>query len=413
MESSSFAITDPSFFDFQRHFSEQEIAEALRKDSGNSPVSPFTTTMLGSGFDFGALFGDAGEEGVVKNEEDLPVPSIEGVETSPTQSANADVGGSQEDKMLQPVVTPRSVQNNHMPPVTSAEEQAAMGLKHESTDPLLYSMDDFDLFSNSDTTMQGFDSSLSVPSDRLPLLASPFQFPSQTQMDTISDLPMPMPNNRQNTFSHQGSTQDRKHLAPQQFNTGRRRSQTAPPEFGHGMMAPGFRRQTNGGPPGRPMPPSHVTHQSFPQHHPSMENMRPRRPDPRFHPGMMTRPYPITPPRHANIMLQHDNFLPTRPQSLEPGMRQNVSSQMRSEVSPDRGRRIKRQKPNHERLAVLQDNGAVDFAAWGMDQTLGVVECLLRDAVDKVRYGKDEEIERYVIPMASVCILWVEVNFRI
>ena len=77
-------------------------------------------------------------------------------------------------------------------------------------------------------------------------------------------------------------------------------------------------------------------------------------------------------------------------------------------LSPDRGslrRSNKRQKQNHERpvtypgttplLQVAQQD--VDLGVFGVEQAMAGVEFMLKEAVEKVRYGRDEEIEKYVL----------------
>lgn len=131
----------------------------------------------------------------------------------------------------------------------------------------------------------------------------------------------------------------------------------------------------------------------------------------------LPRSYPITPPpRHPNPMMmthqpRHQFMSTPRPQSLNPDLRMSLMSRGR-DLSPDRagggsGRRPnKRQKQSHDRpsmfpgttpLPLTMPQQVVDLGAFGMDQAMAGVEFMLRDAVEKVRYGRDEEVERYVM----------------
>jgi hypothetical protein len=82
------------------------------------------------------------------------------------------------------------------------------------------------------------------------------------------------------------------------------------------------------------------------------------------------------------------------------------------DMSPNRDNRqaSKRQKQSHERQATFPGTAAlmhlnmpqeVDLGGYGLDQAMVGVEFMLRDAVEKVRYGRDEKMERYV----SLCLL--------
>jgi hypothetical protein len=402
----SFTMADNNF-NFLKHqiFTEEEIKQALQKGLEN-PTSPFTRPD-GTSFDYSTFFGEDPKEAPnnttnLKNEEDQPVQSIE--EADPA----ADIPGTtQADVILDHhndenmTATTQAVQNGQPTGSSGTEMTAITGLKNGSAGPLLFNMDNFDdLFVTNDQTRPPF-------GDNYPMqtLASPFQLPDQ-RADAITDFTLHNPiAGRMHTPTPNMAGHNR--LAAHHFPTGRRRSQTVPPDFEPGMP---FQRRVGNGVPvphNRPMYP-HIPRQSFPL--PQHNGIHGCRMNGGYGPEAqmigMPRSYPITPPpRHSNSMMMHFDgngyATASRPQPLNPEIRMSLLSHTR-DISPDRGRRVKRQKQNHDRPMppivpipgfMPMDN---EFGAYGMDQAMAAVEFLLRDTAEKVRYGREEEIEKYV-----------------
>jgi hypothetical protein len=396
----SFVMADTNF-DFIKHltFTDEEIKQALQKGL-ESPTSPFTMPD-GASFDYSSFFEEEQKEARndganIKNEEDQPMPSIESTETAVDAPVSTQVEDAAEQSNQTATAPVQSVQNDHLPSTSLGAEVPLMtGLKDDSADPLLFNLDSFDdLFTSNDHSMTQFEEV-----NPMPALASPFQIPEQ-RADAMPDFPMHNQNARQ-MLPPQPHMIGNGRLAAHHFPTGRRRSQTLPPDFEPGISFQ--RRMTNGMPipQGRLMHP-HTAHQSFPPHpHNAMRGHG--RFGPEAHMMGMPHSYPVTPPpRHPTpMMMQHDYINASRPRSLNPDLRMSLMSRPQ-DASPYRGRCVKRQKQSHDRsvptsgpLPHLRSQD-VDFGGFGMDQAMAAVEFLLRDTAEKAKYARDDEVERYV-----------------
>ena len=412
----SFALANSQSFNLDRHksFTDDEIKNALQKDL-ETTASIFTMPD-GSTFDYNNFFdNDLPKQADMKPEkpqsesgDDQALPSIEqSVDTPANQAASSPKPEQEQTSEIKNDAT-HSLKHGVNEQLNGMTSSVAIPdfncLKNDSADPFLFNADGLDdFFSNNDTFLPAFDEQ---PVNTMPTLASPFQPQAQPPESLSFDFSMgeldkgmamppgpPLPNNQA--------------LAPHHFPSGRRRSQTVPPDFEPGMS---FQRRMGNGmhvPLNRPAHPQ----PAFPPAHP----MRPR---PRYGPEQghmmgLPRSYPITPPSrqpNPNMIMhhpqQHEFMGPSRPQSLNPDLRMSLMNRGR-DLSPDRGggrRGTKRQKQHHDRQGAFPGamsmigmtlGQEVDLGMYGLDQAMTGVEFMLRDAVEKVRYGRDEEVERY------------------
>lgn len=415
----AFAVADHAF-DFGKNliFTDDEIKQALQKDLDTS--SNVFTMADGTVFDFNNFFADdlsrTSTPTIIKPDQvrDQPVASIEirndAADTAPTVKAEEDIPACPEVQPDAPNDTSATKQETTAQVSSSTELPDMTGLKNNSTDPLLFNfenMDDF--FAMNDQAQHAFDE----PPNTMPTLASPFQPPTRGT-DTSFDFSMKTPESSIVVPPPQDQYSNSQHLLPPGFPMGRRRSQTVPPDFEPGMS---FQRRMGNG---TQIPINRTPHSQ--QSYPLPNSMRTRvryGPEP-SHMTTMPRSYPVTPPsRHPNpnVMLhqsQHEYMGPSRPQSLNPDLRMSLMSRGR-DLSPNRDSRRanKRQKQSHDRqvsfpgtaplmhLSAPQD---VDLGAYGLDQAMVGVEFMLRDAMEKLRYGRNEELERYVLLVGVLAV---------
>lgn len=416
----TFALAESQAFNFGKHrnFTDEDIKQALQKDletSANVFTMPDGTTFDYNNFFDNDLPKDEGNLEKPDTAEDQPVPSIENSNAAQGDTLpGAAQADHEESSVAKGDVTENAVsseQDSSTVQTTSSTEIPDFGgLKDDSADPLLFNFDGMeDFFAANEHDLPAFDE----PVNTMPTLASPFQAPAHCPEPLPFDFSVNGPDSGVNTPQGQMiHHHHQQHLSSHHFPSGRRRSQTVPPDFEPGMS---FQRRMGNGthvPLNRSIHPQ----QSFPPQGPMRS--RPRYgPD---HPPMMGLPrsYSITPPSrhpHSGMIVhqpQHEYMGPSRPQSLNPDLRMSLMNRGR-DLSPDRGssrRGTKRQKQHHDRQSTYPGASSllpipvqeVDLGTYGLEQVMTGVEFMLRDAVEKVKYGRDEEVERSMTSTHSV-----------
>ncbi|KIW00267.1 uncharacterized protein PV09_08157 [Verruconis gallopava] len=393
----SFAFNDASF-GLGKHygFADEVTTQALQTSSENV-TSPLTSSDTAT-FNYNVFFGeDAFKDGSyntseTKIEKDQPLKSIE---DEIEAAASVATSGDQNDRGHSTTAVTTSLSGcdeTQSSSVTAIFSES--GMKDGSIDTTMYIPTGieaiFEEKSYIETELEdvgGF-----------PQLDGPFLQPNQQ----LNGMPGTITQIQQKLF-HSVTPESTSHLQLPEMAYNRRRSQTVPPEFDSGTY---FQRPTCTG---RNISQGRYSQRPFGQSVSSLPNqnvvfsnrINRRFPDDPIQTSA-PRSHPVTSPpcQTASTTVQQE-FIPTasRPQSLDPEVRLSLLRRTR-DMSPDRSRKIKRQKQNrtiippavHTYVQSLSPN--VDMASYGINQAMTAVEFLLRDMAEKIKYAKDEEIEK-------------------
>ncbi|KAF2432348.1 hypothetical protein EJ08DRAFT_130273 [Tothia fuscella] len=413
METAAMDDLQLGHFDHDIQFSEEEVK--ILQGQLDAPVSPRTMAEPPH-VDLGC-FG-------LDDKLHMPDVPIQSVETTDGKAVEAMRTPKDFDSATaQDVIEVDETNGNHQSTDSSFQsfDASAMGLKSESGDPILYSADIDDLFTLDDPPMQAIDHRLSPPDHALSTLSSSFQpnhqFIMQQQNATLNYSHADMNPSFFPQMHRNPAIAEHPIVADHLFANGRRRSQSVPVEGG-----PSFQRRLDRGDAisiGRPISGSPTPVMGPPmrqvqgyRHHPyqwqdngsamrsgggpprMVNGMSPHVNNSMYHPGFAQGPT-LRHTHSAPLGLNGDSAIVEREGFMNAvgggGGGSTHRRQMNQREENDR-KKIKKQKSQNATSVNELDsrNHYFDMAM----MHFGIIEQLLRDGFDDLKYGKPDELER-------------------